>query len=587
MAYAIVGTIGVAAQSASAGATCSPAWGTSENRVQGHLLVAFCGVTAVATLPSTPSGWSIGKQTAGTSCSATIFYRIAAGSDAAPTFTVSSGWCSCQLAEFSGNMGTTPLDQTGTASGTTSPLTATFGGVDTLAGELLLHCTSEYYSSAGTKTLTLSSNRTTYVAAGTNAGTSSRYHYAFGYVAGTDSKGSADTAVLTYTTTNITGAVDIGCTLQLMTVPAITAMSTHSGSTNGGQSVTITGTAFYGVTGVTFGGTAATSVVAVSDTSITCVTPAHGAGTNLQTIVTNGAGSSPDTANDDFTFSSNTGTSAVTLTGLVAESSAGTETFTGTSAVTLTGKVSESSTGYETTGTSAVTLTGLVSETASGTETFTGTAADTLTTTVIACTSAGTNTAPGFTGTVASTLTGVVTESASGSETFTGTGTDTLTGKVTASAAGSELNGTGAITLTGVVTDSGSGAETFTGTASDTLTGLVSCTSSGSNVENFGTASSTMSVVSASSIGVEMYSGSAGVVLLGVVSADASAKETFAGIAASVLSPVTETAFGQHTEFFGFAEIVLYSKGGEVQGKAFKTWTGSEWKVCKVTVYRP
>lgn len=51
-----------------------------------------------------------------------------------------------------------------------------------------------------------------------------------------------------------------------------------AGLAAGNLAVTITGSGFAGVRGVTFGGTAATNVKVVSDTKITCNTPAHAAG---------------------------------------------------------------------------------------------------------------------------------------------------------------------------------------------------------------------------------------------------------------------------------------------------------------------
>jgi uncharacterized protein YhjY with autotransporter beta-barrel domain len=60
---------------------------------------------------------------------------------------------------------------------------------------------------------------------------------------------------------------------------SITAVSPSSGSTNGGTNVTITGTGFTGTTVVTFGGVAASSYAVVNDTTLTAVSPAHGAGT--------------------------------------------------------------------------------------------------------------------------------------------------------------------------------------------------------------------------------------------------------------------------------------------------------------------
>jgi hypothetical protein len=55
---------------------------------------------------------------------------------------------------------------------------------------------------------------------------------------------------------------------------AITGISPTSGPTAGGTTVTITGINLTGASGVTFGGTAATNVVAVSSTQVTCSTPA-------------------------------------------------------------------------------------------------------------------------------------------------------------------------------------------------------------------------------------------------------------------------------------------------------------------------
>lgn len=63
------------------------------------------------------------------------------------------------------------------------------------------------------------------------------------------------------------------------TPPAtVSAISPNIGSTLGGTAVTITGTGFTGSPSVTIGGVAATSVVVVNSTTITCVTGAHAAG---------------------------------------------------------------------------------------------------------------------------------------------------------------------------------------------------------------------------------------------------------------------------------------------------------------------
>jgi hypothetical protein len=207
MAYALVGTIGTASQGA-ASAAVTPAFGTGESRVLGNLLICFVAISGVATLPTTPSGWSIGKQQAGTSCSATIYYRLAAGADTAPTIAaITSGVIAAQLAEFSGNLAASPLDQTGSASGTGSPLTGTFAAVDALSGELIVMTGADLRSIARASNDTWTSNNATITAAGNNNGATSTNHYSNGYGV-TTAKASADTAVMTLSTTNnITGLV--------------------------------------------------------------------------------------------------------------------------------------------------------------------------------------------------------------------------------------------------------------------------------------------------------------------------------------------------------------------------------------------
>lgn len=75
-----------------------------------------------------------------------------------------------------------------------------------------------------------------------------------------------------------------------MPAPTLTSISPNVGGTVGGTAVTLTGTNFTGTTGVTIGGVACTSVVVVSATSITCVTPAGSTG-DASVIVTNADGS--------------------------------------------------------------------------------------------------------------------------------------------------------------------------------------------------------------------------------------------------------------------------------------------------------
>ncbi len=83
-------------------------------------------------------------------------------------------------------------------------------------------------------------------------------------------------------------------------VPTVTGVAPDEGPAAGGTAVTITGTGFTGTVAVDFADTAATSVVVVSDTQITCVTPV-GAGT-VDVTVTNAKGTSSDVPADWFLF---------------------------------------------------------------------------------------------------------------------------------------------------------------------------------------------------------------------------------------------------------------------------------------------
>ncbi len=83
--------------------------------------------------------------------------------------------------------------------------------------------------------------------------------------------------------------------------PTVTGLSLQWGPTSGGRSVVVTGTDFTGVTGVSFGTTAATVYTVDSSTKMTVTTPAHAMGL-VQVRVTTVAGSSADTAADDYNY---------------------------------------------------------------------------------------------------------------------------------------------------------------------------------------------------------------------------------------------------------------------------------------------
>ena len=84
-------------------------------------------------------------------------------------------------------------------------------------------------------------------------------------------------------------------------VPAITGLSTSTGLTTGGNTVTITGSAFTGATKVAFGPVSATGFTVVDDTTITAQVPAQAAGTNNVTV-TGPGGTSAVVATDRYTY---------------------------------------------------------------------------------------------------------------------------------------------------------------------------------------------------------------------------------------------------------------------------------------------
>jgi hypothetical protein len=201
------------------GTAITPAYG--QTPTANNLLVLQVIGFGSATLPAAITNWTIAKNVAGTSCSSTIYYKIAAGSDAQPTVAlVASTVLSGKLFEFSGNATSSPLDQTGSAAGTSSPITGTNGAVDANVGELLIVCGGTFYSSSsGTKTLALTSNHAT-LTSSTNQGAAINDVYDFAYGV-TTSNAAADTGVDTFSTTNITGSVVAVASFKIFVSPFV------------------------------------------------------------------------------------------------------------------------------------------------------------------------------------------------------------------------------------------------------------------------------------------------------------------------------------------------------------------------------
>ena len=112
-----------------------------------------------------------------------------------------------------------------------------------------------------------------------------------------ESAGTVDVTVIAPGGTSPTSPVDTFTYVAAGPAPTITGVSPNSGLDGGGTLVTITGTGFTGTTAVTFGPAAATSIVVVSDTTLTVTTPPYLAETAVVTVETpNGS------ATSTFTF---------------------------------------------------------------------------------------------------------------------------------------------------------------------------------------------------------------------------------------------------------------------------------------------
>jgi hypothetical protein len=113
--------------------------------------------------------------------------------------------------------------------------------------------------------------------------------------------GAADfNNTLAFTGTGNTGGDrEIRLHTATIALPTLTSVSPNTGTTAGGTAVTLTGTNFTGATNVTFGGTAATNMVVVNPTTITCTTPAGTAGAKSVLVTTPGG---TNAANTLFTY---------------------------------------------------------------------------------------------------------------------------------------------------------------------------------------------------------------------------------------------------------------------------------------------
>jgi uncharacterized protein YhjY with autotransporter beta-barrel domain len=112
--------------------------------------------------------------------------------------------------------------------------------------------------------------------------------------------GVYDVTITTFSGTSAITSAD-KLTITGVTAPKVTAISPTSGSTDGGTSVTITGSGFLSATGVKFGGAPAAFFNVNSDTTIVAGAPAGAAGA-VDVTVADSAGVSVTSSADVFTY---------------------------------------------------------------------------------------------------------------------------------------------------------------------------------------------------------------------------------------------------------------------------------------------
>ena len=173
----------------------------------------------------------------------------------------------------------------------------------------------------------------------------------FGSVAATSFTVNSDTQITVTAPSQAAGTVAVSVTTPygasgaspfdqfsyLAAVPSVSSLSVSSGSTAGGDSVTISGVNFSGVMDVRFGGVSA-AFTSNGDNSISATTPAHVSGLVDVTVV-GPAGTSTSGSADQFTFNAASGLPTVSSLGTTSGPTGGgtAVTLTGTGFLTTTG----------------------------------------------------------------------------------------------------------------------------------------------------------------------------------------------------------------------------------------------------------
>jgi hypothetical protein len=208
------------------------------------------------------------------------------------------------------------------------------------------------------------------------------------------------------------------------------------------------------------------------------------------------------------------GTGAVLVSGTLAATEAGADTFAGTGAVLVSGTLAATETGADTfAGTGTVLVSGTLAATETGADTFAAT---------------GTVTDPSVTGTLVATETGA--------DTFASTGTVLVSGTLAATEAADTFASTGTVLVSGTLAATETGADTFAGIGFRAATGTLAATEAG--LDDF-TATGLLGVIgtlAATETGADDFTATGTVLVSGTLAAVEVGLDDFTGV---IPDPIT------------------------------------------------
>lgn len=269
------------------------------NQVAGNLNVVVVGwndaTASVSTVTDTRgNAYQIASPMAtGTGIRQAIYYakNIAAGANTVTvTFSPAAAFVDVRVLEYSGADLVFPFDVQATGNGLTAGSVCTGNATTTSPKEILVGAGTTYgrYTDPGVGFVTrILTNPDTDIAEDDNVTTTGSYS-----ACATNTGGTANW-IFSMATFRAAGQIP---------APTVSSITPNTGLVTGGTSVIIAGTGFMTGATVTLGGTAATSVVVVSSTSITAITPAHIVGA-VNIVVTN-LDSQTGTLTNGFTYTS-------------------------------------------------------------------------------------------------------------------------------------------------------------------------------------------------------------------------------------------------------------------------------------------